>query len=558
MPSRAWLANINRIRRQNALHSSTGRKRQYCATPEGEKVTAELFVAPLAKFLRGEFELQPLPPPACRSASSARSRQVALCALAPTLDGIFRGWDRDDPAVFTKVSEAVAAHLAACVKETLGIDAFTDTLDRVRAGAWALDCATTMTYFDIDEDGLPAIAADWLPMIEECRQELFEDVIRRHPLLLPHLSPPPDWTAWRSYPEARLPITFVRDHDARTQAAIEKAFQNPEWEHAKAINALQRVPLEIDPVIADLVDRFAVKVMDHTGRKRLADHTLVDADYAEAKYLIGKPFWLSYNCDTRGRVHAVQHFNFQRQDHVRAMFRFHRGMPLGEDSLFWLQVHCANCHGETEKLTWNHRLWWARKHRADIERIGNAPDPGTLFNEWRDVEKPFAYVAACRELARAWTDPEGFTTHLPVAFDHTCSGYQHHALILRDEKTGKLVNLTDTKFPHDVYSVIIDQVLLDLERDNSELSIWPRERLQQKARKILKTPIMTYGYSVSIHGMAEQIEEAYEKAYPGTDQPITREDAFFFSEGNKECRRKVASWANAVHALGARDRSTIF
>ena len=539
MSTRAWQANINRIRRQNALRSSTGRKRQFCATPEGEKVTAELFVAPLARFLRGESELQPTPP-ARRLAgllSLLDQDKVALCALAPTLDGIFRGWDRGDPTLFTKVSDCVGAHLAACLRQELKIDALTDPLDRFRAGAWALDCATTMDYFDIDADGLPAIAADWLPLIEDCRQELFAGIVRRHPLLLPHLSPPPDWTGWHNYPEARLPITFVRDHGFGTQTAIEQAFRDPDWEHAKAVNALQRVPLEIDPVIADLVDRYAAQVMEHAGRKRLADHMLVDADLGEANYLIGKPFWLSYNCDTRGRVYAVQNLHYQRQDHVRAMFRFNHGMPLGEDGLFWLQIHCANCHGETEKLSWSHRLWWVRKHRAEIARIGNAPDPGVFFNEWRDVEKPFAYVAACRELARAWSDPEGFITHLPIPFDHTCSGYQHHALILRDESTGKLVNLTDTKFPQDVYSVIIDQVLLDLERDESELSVWWRERLQQKARKILKTPIMTHGYSVSIHGMAEQIEEAYEKAYPGGNQPPTRKAAFFLA---KTIRKAVA------------------
>ena len=86
-------ANINRIRRQNALRSSTGRKRQFCATPEGEKVTAEALVAPLARFLRGESELQPTPP-ARRLAgllSLLDQAKVALCALAPTLDGIFRG-----------------------------------------------------------------------------------------------------------------------------------------------------------------------------------------------------------------------------------------------------------------------------------------------------------------------------------------------------------------------------------------------------------------------------------------------------------------------------------
>jgi hypothetical protein len=575
MISRSELANINRHRRRNSLYSSAGRPRQYCATPEGEKVTAELFAAPLAKFMRGEGDIDPPPPPEYLGGliHLLDYDKVALSALAPILDGYFRGWDRDDPAVFTKTCESIGDHLAGLLKETLGIDALTDSIDRVKAGAWAADCATTMSYFDIDDDGLPAIAADWLPLIEKCGQELFEDLLRRHPVLLAQPSPPPDWTGWRNYPEARLPITFVRDRHSKTQAAVERAFgtvhhekaeatspltgawfivpaETQLWEHPKAVNALQRVPLEIDPVIVDLVDRFAVKILDHSGRQRLADHRLVNADLAEATYWFGQPFWLSYNCDTRGRLYSCQHLNYGREDHCRAMFLFRNKMPLGEDGLFWLQVHTANCHGETDKESWNRRLWWTRKNRPLIERI--AADPAGTFNLWRHVDKPFAFVAACRELAQAWVDPN-FKTRLPVPFDHTSSGYQHHALIGRDEKTGLLVNLTDAKFPQDVYSVVIDQAKLYLENDPDELSARWRERLEglgaKRARKILKTPIMTYGYSVSVFGMAEQIEDEY----GDSNEPLPKGAAFFLANKIRKAVEKllpgparVMRWARAI------------
>ena len=55
--------------------------------------------------------------------------------------------------------------------------------------------------------------------------------------------------------------TFVSSTYPETRALITKAFRDPNWEHSRGISTLQRVPFTIDPVILDLVDRFAVKIM---------------------------------------------------------------------------------------------------------------------------------------------------------------------------------------------------------------------------------------------------------------------------------------------------------
>jgi DNA-directed RNA polymerase len=89
-----------------------------------------------------------------------------------------------------------------------------------------------------------------------------------------------------------------------------------------------------------------------------------------------------------------------------------------------------------------------------IERTGTARDPGAVFENWRDADKPFAFVAACREYVAAKADPENFTTHLPVSFDHTCSGIQHLAMVMRDEKAGALVNVLDADRPQDIYLAV--------------------------------------------------------------------------------------------------------
>jgi len=82
---------------------------------------------------------------------------------------------------------------------------------------------------------------------------------------------------------------------------IEQAFKDPNWEHAKAINALRLVPLEIDPMIADLVARFSAEIKKRgwkrvegdDGRKYWLDqwsahYNLVAADLAEARRMAAK------------------------------------------------------------------------------------------------------------------------------------------------------------------------------------------------------------------------------------------------------------------------------
>jgi DNA-directed RNA polymerase len=41
------------------------------------------------------------------------------------------------------------------------------------------------------------------------------------------------------------------------------------------------------------------------------------------------------------RVYSVPHFNFQRDDPVRALFLSADGRPIGEQCLCWLKLHVA-------------------------------------------------------------------------------------------------------------------------------------------------------------------------------------------------------------------------
>ena len=179
------------------------------------------------------------------------------------------------------------------------------------------------------------------------------------------------------------------------------------------------------------------------------------------------------------------------------MFRFANGVPIDPEGRYWLRVHAANSHGETDKDWFGDRVAWADKNRTLIERI--AADPVATFQEWRDVDKPFAFVAACRELVAA--DDPNFITHLPISFDGRANGIAHLALIAKDRAAAEMVNLLESDERRDIYSEVARR-LCGLQACFADLT-------DKEFRALVKRPVMTYGYSVTEQGMSQQIYETY-------------------------------------------------
>jgi DNA-directed RNA polymerase, mitochondrial len=245
---------------------------------------------------------------------------------------------------------------------------------------------------------------------------------------------------------------------------------------------------------------------------------------------------------------------------VRAIIKFHDGLPLGTHDVRVLEFHCANCEGSADKETWKARVKWAT-NKENRKRILNiAKNPHDTFELWRNAKDPFQFVAACRELAAAWDNPDtittSFITHLPIGFDATCNAVQHFALLARDRDAAARVNLTKFNRPRDVYTDIIISVEEALERDltapirhkmvakkdkrgktikdpktgkNKKVKVkiddaksaktW-RECLskldKKQKRKLLKTPAFSFFYSATTSGMAEQITDEWRERFKNT------------------------------------------
>jgi hypothetical protein len=554
-----------RSERKNRPKTAKGRRRKFLEKQVGQAAAKPSFKL-LVEFLDGKLEIKPKPATPWLRALIAdcnlSSENLALMMLAPLLDAIDRGWKgRDGPSA----SMLVAKQMGTNLRDRLAFERLKKSKDKadrdavrkrrkkpralwkrlhlkrdwdneqcVRAGFWMMtQCAMVLNCFTI-KDGIPEVRTDCRIEVDVLREEL---TWRRDQVHAPHDKPLSPWSAPVAEYDDRLRVQFMKDWRLEGQAAAAEAFRTGKIdEHARGVSALRRVGLTIDPVMRDLVARFAVDILVAKGQKPGDVHRLVSADVSQAKQWEGQPFWLDYNCDKRGRVNPVSHLNYAREDHVRSLFRFDKGKRVRADQvevladrerwargekwyggsvvsspLHWLEVHCANCEGSRDKKPIKARLEWVEENRGNIKRIGR--DPFNTKELWDRADKPFAYVAACRELAAAMENTEHFVTHLPIGFDGSCNGLQHLALLCRDEKTAALVNLIPSEQVHDIYRDLGLMVRADVSVDDDRWADYWRDEFEwlgeRGIRKLFKPPVMTFAYNVTHQGMVRQISEEY-------------------------------------------------
>lgn len=218
-------------------------------------------------------------------------------------------------------------------------------------------------------------------------------------------------------------------------------------------------------------------------------------------------FWIPHNLDFRGRVYPICHFSQQRSDHIKALLRFSKGLPIGSDGAYWLAVHLANCgdFGKVSKRPLDERVRWVQENEDLIVKV--ARDPKGTFDIWKAADAPFQFVAACIEWLGVLEEGEKFVSHLPVALDGSNSGLQHYSAALRSPE-GALVNLTPSLVPSDVYQVVCDHVKAMVERDASNGDALAKVVLKNGVtRKLVKRSTMTYAYSSEQFGFAQQLRD---------------------------------------------------
>ena len=234
-------------------------------------------------------------------------------------------------------------------------------------------------------------------------------------------------------------------------------------------------------------------------------------------------FYVPLNIDFRGRVYAIPHFNFQREDCVRALFLFADGEPIGEGGLKYLKAHIAACADGT---SWSHvpkpsdlnlakRVEWTETNLPLLREIGAAVLRGDDKTKWALPKKPYQFIAACVELVQALDEGPDFITRLPLTFDATCSGLQHLCAMTRADE-GRYVNLVPDDEGDDFYRRVAFKV-----SQNDEAARYMEGAFD---RTIVKQPAMSYFYGSKKggfnknqagrfrpYGMTKQVAEVLEE-----------------------------------------------
>lgn len=368
------------------------------------------------------------------------------------------------------------------------------------------------------------------------------------PMFLPMLVEPKPWASF--YTGAYLTkglssrVQLVRTRDEDHKALITKAIDNGTMAPClEAINTIQETAWCINKPLLDLVEWVwtnNIPVPDFPPNKHIerpvlppdwdtldddrrkgwriqasqvalrnrgidGDRVTVLQDLSVAKSLADHPrFFLPHSLDFRGRVYPVPAFNGQRADHIRALFQFSRGLPLGDDGAYWLAVHTANCgdFGGVSKRSLEDRFTWTIENEALIQAV--AKDPKGTVDIWSKADKPFQFVAACIEYTGFLVHGEAFVSHLPIALDGSNSGLQHYAASLRSPE-GALVNLVPSDKPADLYQKVADGVAVAVAIDalgGDETAANVQDN--GISRKLVKRNSMTFSYSSGEYGFKQQ------------------------------------------------------
>jgi Autographiviridae RNA polymerase len=378
----------------------------------------------------------------------------------------------------------------------------------LKIGVWGMNMLVGLPVFGLDGDILKmTVAAD------EIMDDVLVRALKSNSLLSPLTEPPSDWTQvgtgglpaghWATVP-------LIRERHPSIENAVRHAIGRGKMRRVlDAINTLQRVPFTINEPLLDFMLRSealaAKHPLDMVTAEELADHDR---------------FYVPLNMDFRGRIYGIPHFNFAREDLIRALFLFADGKPIGEEGLWWLKVHVAgtangNSWSNEEKpgrLSRQERVKWVDANLDTLRNIGKAvlrcDDLASLG--WALPKDPYQFLAACVELEQALDAGPDFITRLPLTFDATGSGLQHLCLMTRAEE-GRYVNLGPNEEADDFYR----RVAYLAWSANPELN----ELMEDNPfnREIVKQPAMSYFYG-SRPGGWQKLKNGRWRAYGMTKQ----------------------------------------
>jgi DNA-directed RNA polymerase len=442
----------------------------------------------------------------------------------------------------------------------------------LKAGEWAMNILLeTMpdVFVLTDLEGMRS-EREWTitdEALNKCHEAVAE-IIRKSPVYQPRTEAPVDWKDFyanvaeddRTLAGAPLFRTHNKDTISSARHAVRTGTMKPAL---RGLNVLQSVPWKINGWLLDVLidcynagikveglparelmavppklsqeewkklDPRARRVRARTRKGRVNANKAIKSDTMQLmedieiaqRFAPVPAFYTPMSMDWRSRVYGLTHFNFQREDKVRALFLFAEGEAIGEEGIYWLKLHVANCgdFNKVSKAPFEERIKWVDDNLMLIRDYVKRP---TLNTGWTEADSPFLFLAACGELIAALTNGPAHVSHLPVSWDGACNGLQHLCSMTRAPE-GRYVNLTDNLSPEDVYQLVATKAKAVIEADltNEEMFGKPNDEAPERKtyapvkelarialaygvdRSLCKRNVMTFAYASKEYGMADQ------------------------------------------------------
>lgn len=267
-------------------------------------------------------------------------------------------------------------------------------------------------------------------------------------------------------------------------------------------------------------------VLAHTENARMFSKRLL---YAKIIWLAQKfknysTMYFPLQLDFRGRAYCVPAFlNYQSIGGAKALLSFANGKAITKENKgdYWLAIHGANMYGE-DKITFADRVKWTEENESWIIDCGTDP---MANRKWEEASNPFQFLAFCDEWKRFKEKGYGFVSNIPVNVDGSCNGLQLYSLMLRDEVAGRLVNLTPTDKPQDIYQLVADAVIEQLKDDAKNNIPYAQLWLDYGVkRSTTKRSIMTICYGSTRYSCTDfVIEDLTKRKDKGENHPFQNE-----------------------------------
>ena len=366
------------------------------------------------------------------------------------------------------------------------------------------------------------------------------------PFHMPMVAEPAPWTGPKTggYLSSDMGITFVSSHNRRQRDTD----PNDMPEVTRAVNAIQETKWQINKPVLDVIKQIwengggSCKLppreklpmpaqpadidTNEEARKawRLEAREVANDEAANVtkRVMAAQRLWIAdkfsnkdviyfpHKLDFRGRIYPIcTVLSPQGDDMSKGLLQFAEAKPLGESGVKFLKIHIANVFGQ-DKKSFDDRIQWVDDNHEMLLDSGLYPMDGQRF--WQEADggdNPWQALAACIEYAGYCEHGIEHMSKIPIALDGSCSGLQHYSAILKDKDGGSAVNLVPQDKPADLYSQVKDRTEKKLQEigEGDKYYECAEAFKGTLTRKIVKRPAMTYCYSVTPMGAADQIRD---------------------------------------------------